>query len=120
VTPPTTGAPGTGTVVTPGAAEVSYVGGFEGVWDTNWEVLTFTRDGVTLHGEYTYQSGRIDATLSADGRTMEGTWAESPSYSPPSDSGRVVFTLSADGQTIDGEWWYGSDSYGGTWTGTRQ
>jgi hypothetical protein len=117
-TPPTTSPPAT--AVPPSPEDLSYVGGFEGVWDTNWEVLTFTRNGTSLHGEYTYQNGRIEATLGADGRTMEGTWAEAPSYSPPDDGGRVVFSLSADGQAIDGQWWYGNDGSGGTWVGTRK
>ncbi len=116
--PPTTSPPVT--AGPPSSDDISYVGGFEGVWDTNWEVLTFTRDGTSLHGEYTYQNGRIEATLGADGRTMEGTWAEAPSYSPPDDGGRVVFSLSADGQAIDGQWWYGNDGSGGTWVGTRK
>jgi hypothetical protein len=117
-TPPTTSPPAT--AVPPSPEDLSYVGGFEGVWDTNWEVLTFTRNGTSLHGEYTYQNGRIEATLGADGRTMEGTWAEAPSYSPPDDGGTVVFSLSADGQAIDGQWWYGNDGSGGTWVGTRK
>ena len=103
----------------PTSEDVSYVGGFEGTWDTNWGVLTFTRDGVALHAEYEHDAGRIDATLGADGRTMEGTWAESPSYSPPDDGGRVTFTLSADGNSINGQWWYGNDTNGGDWVGTR-
>jgi hypothetical protein len=117
-TPPTTSSPVT--AAPPSPDDIAYVGGFEGVWDTNWEVLTFTRNGTSLHGEYTYQNGRIEATLGADGRTMEGTWAEAPSYSPPDDGGRVVFSLSADGQAIDGQWWYGNDGSGGTWVGTRK
>ena len=112
--------PTASTTVPPGHDDVSYVGGFESIWDTNWGVLTFTRNGTALHGEYTYEEGKIDATLGADGRTMEGTWAEAPTYSPPADSGRVIFTLSPDGQYIDGQWWYGDGSYGGSWTGTRK
>ena len=114
-----TTAPAVVTTGPPTSEDISYVGGFEGTWDTNWGVLTFTRDGVALHAEYEHDAGRIDATLGADGMTMEGTWAESPSYSPPDDGGRVTFTLSADGNSINGQWWYGNDTSGGDWVGTR-
>jgi hypothetical protein len=105
---------------TPNPTEVAYVGGFAGVWDTNWGEMTCSVDGLVVHCEYTHDQGRIDATLSADRRTMEGQWAESPSYSPPNDGGRVAFTLSEDGTAISGDWSYGQGSSQGSWTGTRK
>jgi hypothetical protein len=105
---------------TPNPTAVAYVGGFTGTWDTNWGEMTCNANGASVHCEYTWDQGRIDATLSADGRTMDGQWAESPSYSPPDDGGRVTFTLSEDGNAIDGYWWYGQNTDGGTWTGTRR
>lgn len=106
--------------VTPNPTKVAYVGGFAGKWKTNWEEMSCRVDELKVHCEYTWDQGRIDAFLSADGRTMEGHWAESPSYSPPDDGGRMIFTLSEDGNTIDGYWWYGQNTEGGAWTGIRK
>jgi len=99
---------------------VAYVGGFAGEWDTNWGIMICTVSGASVHCEYTWDEGRIDASLSADGRSMDGQWAETPSYSPPDDGGRVAFSLSEDGNYIDGYWWYGQNTGGGSWTGTRR
>lgn len=104
----------------PDPTQMEYVRGFEGVWETNWGEMTCRVDGVMVHCNYTWDQGRIDALLSADGKTMEGQWAESPSYSPPEDGGRVTFSLSPDGNSIDGYWWYGQDRDGGAWTGVRK
>jgi hypothetical protein len=98
---------------------VAYVRGFAGQWSTNWGDMTCRVDGANVYCEYTYDQGKIHATLSADGKRMEGQWSEYPSYAPPSDAGRVTFTLADDGNTINGEWWYGNDNYGGVWTGSR-
>lgn len=121
VSPTDTPEAATGTsTVTPNPTDVAYVGGFAGVWDTNWGEMTCSVNGLLVHCEYTHDQGRIDATLSGDGRTMEGQWAEYPSYSPPNDGGRVAFTLSKDGNTISGDWSYGQGSSQGSWTGTRK
>lgn len=106
--------------VTPNPTDVAYVSGFAGVWDTDFGEMTCSVDGLAVHCEYTYDQGRIDATLSADGRTMEGQWAESPSYSPPIDAGRMAFTLSEDENTFSGDWSYGQDGSSHPWGGTRK
>jgi hypothetical protein len=97
-----------------------YVSGFAGTWDTNWGDMTCSVDGQMVKCNYTHDIGIIEAWLSPDGITMEGTWSESPSYQPPADGGRVTFTLSADGNGINGHWWYGQNEDGGAWTGTRK
>ena len=97
-----------------------YVSGFAGTWDTNWGDMTCSVDGQMVNCNYTHDSGKINAWLSPDGITMEGTWSESPTYQPPDDAGRVTFTLSADGIGINGTWWYGQNINGGSWTGTRK
>jgi hypothetical protein len=114
--PDTTVAP----IEQPNPTQVEYVRSFEGVWETNWGEMTCRVDGVMVHCDYEWDQGRIDALLSADGKTMEGQWAESPSYSPPEDGGRVTFSLSPDGNSIDGYWWYGHNKDGGAWTGVRK
>ena len=105
---------------TANSAQAAYVNGFAGNWDTNWGDMTCSVSGQTVKCNYTHDSGKIEATLSADGVTMEGTWSESPTYLPPDDAGRVTFTLSADDNSISGYWWYGQDQGGGSWTGTRK
>ena len=98
---------------------MEYTKGFVGTWNSNWGTLDFQVSGGNASGDYTHDKGKIQATLSADGRTMVGTWAESPSYKPPRDGGQVTFTLSEDGNSIAGRWGYGDNLDGGAWTGTR-
>ncbi len=102
----------------PAAKDVNYVSGFEGDWQTNWGIVTFKVDGVKVTGTYPHDKGRIDAGISSNGKTMEGTWSEAPSYDPTKDAGRVIFNLMPDG-TIKGHWWYGQDQYGGKWSGIK-
>ena len=103
----------------PGSDGIKYVKGFEGKWNTNWGLLEFRVDGLKVYGNYTHDSGKIDATLSSDKKTMEGEWREAPDYMPPKNGGKVTFTLSPDGNTIRGKWGYGENLNGGDWTGTR-
>ena len=100
--------------------QAAYVSGFSGTWDTNWGVMTCSVDGQMVKCNYTHDVGKIEAWLSQDGKTMQGTWSESPSYQPPDDGGRVTFSLSRDGNSITGYWWYGQNKAGGSWTGTRK
>ncbi len=92
---------------------------YKGTWDTTYGMMTFTVKGNHASGVYTWQNGTVEATLSDDGKTMDGMWYEEPTRLPPNDAGRFTFTLSEDGNTIEGEWWYGMDDYGGGWYGTR-
>ncbi len=92
--------------------------GLAGAWETNWGRLTLRASGDQVSGTYG-DGGRIEGTLSAGGRSMEGTWSEPPTYQPPEHAGRVVFALSDDGDSLSGHWWYGDDEEGGEWTGTR-
>ncbi|MCI0487348.1 MAG: tetratricopeptide repeat protein [Blastocatellia bacterium] len=111
----------------PKPADLVYVSRFAGKWNSTFghskrsmrTLLEFEVDGIKVRGKYTYDQGRIEATLSPDGKTMEGTWLEAPSYKPPQDAGRVIFRLSEDGKHFTGRWWYGQNSDGGDWFGTR-
>ncbi|MBM4146131.1 MAG: hypothetical protein FJ240_07630 [Nitrospira sp.] len=98
---------------------MQYVKGFEGKWNSNWGVLELRVEGTEVYGNYTHDSGKINATLSTDNKTMAGEWKEAPSYKPPHDGGKVTFTLSPDGETITGKWGYGDNLNAGDWTGTR-
>ena len=97
----------------------NYVKGFVGKWNSRWGVIVFSTDGLKVMGNYTYGNGRITASLSRDGKTMEGIWAEAPSYSDSDERGRCTFSLTPDTNRIDGHWWYGDGSDGGDWSGVR-
>ena len=103
----------------PAQEKIEYVKGFAGTWDSNWGKIELRVNGLEVAGNYTHDQGKISAKLSNNGKEMVGTWSESPSYAPPKDGGRVTFTLSADGNGLTGHWWYGENSGGGPWTGTR-
>lgn len=105
--------------VGPTAAQVKYVQGFAGDWDSNWGRMSITVNGVKIQASYTHDDGRIEATLSPDGRTLTGTWTEAPTRQPPRDFGQVTITLSPDGQTLSGKWGFGDTCDAGDWTGTK-
>jgi hypothetical protein len=92
---------------------------YRGTWDTILGKMTFTVNGRHVHGEYAFENGIVEATLSDDGKTLAGTWYEEPTLLPPRDSGKCIFTISEDGNVIHGEWWYGDGEYGGVWDGVR-
>ncbi len=113
------GQAGASTVTPPKPVDQAYLNKFTGRWNSEWGIIDFKVVGSSVTGTYPHDNGRIEATISDDGRTMVGTWSESPSYKPPNDAGRVTFTLSPDGKTISGHYWFGQDRDGGAWTGTR-
>ena len=92
---------------------------FTGSWNTNWGTQTMSVSGNTLTGSYTYDSGKISGTVSADGRTFTGKWSEAPTYAGPQDAGPVTLALSADGNSFSGTWSYDGGGGGGGWSGTR-
>ena len=91
---------------------------WEGEWDSNWGHMILAQSGNLVTGTYTHDSGRIDAIVT--GNTLTGTWSEAPSYAPDKDAGDIRFTMSADGKTFDGSWGYGSSLSGGSWTGSKR
>ena len=103
----------------PAFEKIEYVKGFAGTWDSNWGKMELRVNGLEVDGNYTHDQGKISAKLSNNGKEMVGTWSEAPSYAPPQDGGKVTFSLSADGNSLTGHWWYGENSGGGGWTGTR-
>jgi len=96
-------------------ADVPGLYSWEGLWHTNWGKMTLIQTGTKVSGTYTYDSGRIEGTIS--GNVLKGTWSESPSYSPPDDAGEVEFVMSEDGMTFTGKWRYGSEGDWGKWDG---
>ena len=94
-------------------------GTFAGQWDTSFGALTLTLAGNRATGTYVSEDGKIRGTVSADGKTLTGSWSEAPSYQPPQDAGRFIFKLSADGNSFTGTWGYGDGGQGSGWSGTR-
>ena len=92
--------------------------GWTGNWSTNWGEMSLSQIGNQVTGNYNYDSGQIIGTVS--GNVLTGTWAESPTFSPPDDAGDIEWTLSLDGNSFTGQWRYGSSGdWDGSWTGTR-
>lgn len=86
-----------------------------GEWETSWGDMTLNQNGTKVTGTYTFDSGKIEGTVS--GNVLTGTWSESPSYAPPRDAGEVEFVMSTDGKSFTGKWRYGSEGNWGNWEG---
>jgi tetratricopeptide (TPR) repeat protein len=94
--------------------------GFSGEWETDWKGMRLEVRQSTVIGSYEHDQGKINGVLSADGRTLTGTWSEAPSYKPPQDGGRIEFVLGQDGNTFSGRWSYGQEPLSGSWNGRRK
>jgi len=94
---------------------------FSGMWKTDWGILVMTVRNNQVSGNYENKNGRIEGTLSQDGKTVEGTWSQAPSYRAPKDSGKFVFSISDDGTEFKCEQWAGekSDDPDDTWKGKK-
>jgi len=94
---------------------------FSGMWDTDLGILVMTVQNNHVSGNYEKKNGKIDGTLSQDGKTVEGTWSQAPSYKAPKDSGKFVFSISDDYTKFKCEQWEG-DKNGepdDTWKGKK-
>jgi hypothetical protein len=60
--------------------------------------MTFTRRGNQIVSNYDFDGGNIRGTLSADGRTLTGTYTEIKA------KGSFRFSLSQDGKRFTGNW----------------
>ncbi len=72
--------------------------GFAGTWKTTFGTMTFERIGNQITSSYDFDGGRIRGVISADGRTLTGTYTET------SAKGILRFTLAADGKSFRGSW----------------
>jgi len=104
----------------PNPTQDTSIGGFAGSWDTKYGDMTCTVVGENVNCTYTHNAGRVEAFLNPDGRSLEGSWFEAPTYKPPAHAGKMVWSLSADGNSFTGQWWYGPAGDGGMWTGARK
>ena len=106
----------------PGAAAVpAGTVTFQGRWQTTFDKLEINLTGLRAGGTYIHDNGKIEGTLSADGRTLMGTWSEAPSYKPPQDAGKFILKLADDGQSFSGRWCYGftESAFAQIWNGKR-
>lgn len=80
---------------------------FSGMWKTDWGILIMSVQNNQVAGNYENKDGKIEGTLSQDGKTVEGTWSQAPSYKAPKDCGKFVFSISDDYTKFKCEQWSG-------------
>jgi hypothetical protein len=72
--------------------------GFAGTWKTKYGTMTSVRSGNQITASYDFDGGNLRGTISADGRTLTGTYTEI------SAKGTFRFTLATDGKSFMGNW----------------
>ena len=95
-----------------------------GEWRTGFGMMRLTIKDRTVTGTYEWDQGRIKGRVSADGRSLTGTWREHPSYNAPDDGGAIELRLTESGDDFTGRWWFGDDTggappAGNKWNGRR-
>lgn len=93
--------------------------GFAGVWFTDRGALEMRAEGNAVRGRFTHGSGRLEGTVSGDGKTLTGRWAEAESYDGPVQSGAFTFTLADDARSFGGKWGRGDAEPAAGWNGAR-
>lgn len=86
-----------------------------GEWDSNWGKTNLLHKGKHVHGTYQgYRTGSISGDL--DGNLLKFKWTQMA----PRMWGRGYLQISADGKTMLGTWGYQKNhSNGGHWKITR-
>ena len=99
----------------PGRGELA-AKSFGGTWTSSWGKMVLNQAGSSVTGTYEHQNGKITGT--ASGGEMRFVWIQN------NTRGVGTFKLSADGKTLTGTWNYtdenGKVGAGGTWSATRQ
>jgi hypothetical protein len=91
-----------------------------GKWATSYGIVILEVSGSDVTGTFDWKEGKIEGTISDDGRTLTGTWSQAPTYEGPKDKGGLIWKLDEDGLRFKGAWGYGDDSTaGGEWNGDR-
>jgi hypothetical protein len=87
---------------------------FTGRYNTNWGQVVLTQSGQDVTGSYTGKfSGSISGTVKD--RTLHFSWQGN------GESGRGIFALSADGRTLTGTWGKNESATSGrNWSGVRE
>lgn len=95
----------------------------ESCWTGTWEQyprqgeMWLVQNGSTVSGNYYWDWGRLRGTVIGD--ELRGTWAEWPTYAPPSDAGYFIFTMTPPCISFTGIYNYGSEDEWYDWTGDR-
>lgn len=92
-------------------------------WTGSWEQsprldgMWLLQNGNTVSGNYDWDWGRLRGTV--DGYQLRGTWAEWPTYAPPTDAGHFIFTMVPPCVSFSGIYNYGSEEDWYDWSGDR-
>jgi hypothetical protein len=111
----------------------SSASGADSDWTGKWKIafaccsgtMKLTQSGTSISGTYAAAACTQDAVTGiVSGRTVTGTWTESPPHCEGDleSSGRFSWSLSANGRSFAGTWNYASDPTGtvrGPWNGTK-
>ncbi|BBB32652.1 hypothetical protein TTHT_1116 [Thermotomaculum hydrothermale] len=92
---------------------------FEGMWKTNFGNMIIKIKGNKVLGYYKNGKGKIEGTLSEDGYTITGRWAEVPDFKPPKHAGKFIFHLSETGASFHGKWGFGDEEPDSEWVGRK-
>lgn len=82
-----------------------------GKYSTGFGDMVLRQNGASVSGEYTYNDGLIEGTLS--GNILTGTWKET------SSSGTIRFVFKSDGSGFTGKWAPGDNEPSSGWDGQR-
>jgi hypothetical protein len=88
---------------------------WNGNWNTDWGMMLLSQNGNQITGNYEYEDGTIEGTVS--GNTVTGTWSKAPSYSEPDDAGTFEFIMASDWMSFNGNWKYSACGWSGDWDG---
>ncbi len=99
-----------------------------GVWDSNWDTMTFWQINSSVTGEYIYDNGVLIGSI--EDNIFIGWWKEynNTQECGPNNawSGPALFKFSADGLSFTGDWGYCSTTHadlnpdGNRWVGTQR
>jgi hypothetical protein len=101
-----------GTKISVQQPTLSDAGKINGVFNTDFNELTFVQNGNKITGTYKHQNGRIEGTL--DGLTLTGWWYQD------NGKGKFVFKFNSDFSGFTGKWGYNDAATTSIWNGKRK
>jgi len=90
--------------------------GFSGPWESDWGTLNIVVSGHDVRGTFTQGQGRIEGTISNDGKTLRGRWRKGPTYKVGADGGAFVFSMLPSEKAFEGIYYHLDEEKG---IGTR-
>ena len=94
-----------------GASSIGAYGSIDGVYSSDFNELTITRNGNRVTGTYKYRNGKIEGTL--NGNVLTGTWTQD------NGKGKIRFVFAEDGNSFDGKWDYNDAEPTSKWNGKK-